>query len=339
MPSQCIASSRDAMQIRAPHPLNLIQAFHPLFTHPHLQTVIAAKLNFAWEPPSTTCLVELSDGDQIALEVSTPTGSQPSDPTVVMLHGLCGCHRSPYMQRLAHKLLRRGIRAVRMNLRGCGSGKGLARYPYHSGRSADVLSVLERLEQDAPASPVILVGFSLGGNIVLKLAAELSATVPANLQRVIAICPSADLVACAHLLSQPTNRLYNRYFTRLLCADVAYRHACFPDLPPVALPDGLLLYDFDEHYTAPQCGFRNALDYYRQCSAAPLVPCITVPCHILFAADDPLIDACVFDGVALPANVQVLCTRHGGHLGFLGLPGRAGGYRAMDAQLLAWING
>src|SRR5262249_51275546 len=147
MPSQCIAGSRDAMQIRAPHPGELIQAFRPLFTHPHLQTIVAAKLTFVREPPSTTCLVALPDGDQIALEVSTPPGWQPDDPTVVMLHGLCGCHRSPYMQRLAHKLLRCGIRAVRMNLRGCGSGKDLARYPYHSGRSADVLAVLEHLQQ------------------------------------------------------------------------------------------------------------------------------------------------------------------------------------------------
>ncbi len=339
MRSQYIADARNAMQCRASHSANLLQAFRPLplLTNPHAQTIIAAKLTFAREPPSSTRVVKLPDGDMLALEVSTPQGWQPDDPTVVMVHGLCGCHRSPYMQRLARKLLRHGLRAVRMNLRGCGSGRGLARYPYHSGRSADVLAMLDSLYQEAPASPVSLVGFSLGGNIVLKLAGELSATVPENLQRVIAICPPADLTACARLLAQETNRLYNRYFTQLLCADVAYRHAHFPDLPPITLPDGLSLYDFDEHYTAPQCGFRDALDYYRQCSAAPLVPRITVPCHILFAADDPLIDVRVFDGAALPANVQVLCTRHGGHLGFLGLPGRPGGYRAMDAQLLAWI--
>lgn len=334
------------MKSCASHPPELLQAFcpFPLLTNPHVQTLVAAKLAFAREPPSTTHLVKLPDGDMIALEISTPQRWQPHDPTVVMLHGLCGCHRSPYMQRLARKLLRYGVRAVRMNMRGCGSGRGLARLPYHSGRSADVLAVLDSLQQATPQSPVTLVGFSLGGNIVLKLAGELAATVPAHLQRVIAVlqrviavCPPADLVASARLLAQPSNRLYNRYFTRLLCAAVAYRHTHFPDLPPVKLPEQLTLYAFDERYTAPQCGFRDALDYYRQCSAAPLVPRMTLPCQILFAADDPLIDAHVFDGVALPPNVQVLCTRYGGHLGFLGMPGRNGGYRAMDAQLLAWI--
>jgi predicted alpha/beta-fold hydrolase len=241
------------------------------------------------------------------------------------------------MQRLARKLWRFGLRAIRMNLRGCGSGRGLARYPYHSGRSADVLAVLESLRQTTPQSPVTLIGFSLGGNIVLKLAGELSAAVPDNLQHVIAVCPPADLLACSRLLAQPANHFYNRYFIRLLCAEVIDRHRCFPDLPPPTLPTELSLYAFDDCYTAPQCGFRDALDYYRQCSAAPLVPRLTLPCHILFAADDPLIDAHVFDGVALPPNVQVIRTRYGGHLGFLGRPGRAAGYRAMDAQLLAWI--
>jgi predicted alpha/beta-fold hydrolase len=323
----------------APQCLDLGRAFRPfpLLANPHVQTLVAAKVTLALEPPSTTQLVQLPDGDSIALEVSTPPCWQPHQPTVVMLHGLCGCHRSPYMQRLARKLLRCDVRAIRMNLRGCGSGRGLARQPYHSGRSADVLAVLDSLQQATPHSPVTLVGFSLGGNIVLKLAGELSATVPAHLQRVIAVCPPVDLVACARRLAQPHNRVYNRYFTRLLRAHVAALQRHFPDLPPVTLPERLSLYEFDEYYTAPRGGFRDALDYYQQCSAAPLVPRITIPCHILYAADDPLVAAPVFDAVALPPNVQVLQTRHGGHLGFLGRPGRTGGYRFMDAQLLAWI--
>jgi uncharacterized protein len=340
MLSRCIAlDARDAMQPRASHSTDLIQAFRPLpcLTHPYLQTIVAAKLTWSREPPSTTHLVELSDGDTIAMEVSTPRGWRPHDPTAVLLHGLCGSHRSPYMQRLARKLWRSGLRAIRMNLRGCGSGRGLARYPYHSGRSADVLAVLESLLQTTPQSPVTLIGFSLGGNIVLKLAGELSAGVPDNLQRVIAVCPPADLVACSRLLQQPANRFYNRYFTRLLCAEAFDRHSRFPDLRRVELPAELSIYAFDESYTAPQCGFRDALDYYRQCSAAPLVPRLTIPGHILFAADDPLIDAHMFDGVALPPYVQVIRTRYGGHLGFLGRPGGAGGYHAMDAQLLVWI--
>jgi len=309
----------------------------PLLSHPHMQTILAAKVYFPLEPPSTTRLVDLADGDRIALEISTPAGWQPDAPTVLLLHGLCGCHRSTYMRRLAYKCWRCGLRAVRMNLRGCGSGRGLARQLYHSGRSEDVHAVLRALHAETPDSPLTLLGFSLGGNIVLKLAGELREAAARYLRQVIAVCPPADLAACVRLLAKPPNRLYERHFMRRLRADVLDRHRLFPDLPPAALPQELTLYAFDNLYTAPRCGFRSADDYYARCSAAPLVPNITMPCRMLFAADDPFIDATVFDGVSLPASIQLLRTRYGGHLGFLGWPGRAGGYRWLDTLLLAWL--
>jgi uncharacterized protein len=314
-------------------------AFQPLpfLAHRHLQTIIAAKVYLPREPPSVRRLVGLPEGDRIALEVSTPRGWQPPAPTVVLIHGLCGCHRSAYMMRLAFKLWRCGVRAIRMNMRGCGSGKGLARQPYHSGRSEDVRAVLEALLADTPQSPLLLVGFSLGGNMALKLAGELGKTAAALLRQVIAVCPSADLAACARLFALPRNRLYERHFMRRIRADVADRQARFPDEPRVELPRELSLYAFDNLYTAPLCGFRHADDYYARCSAAPLVPGITIPCRLLFAADDPFIDATVFDHIALPSNIQVVRTSHGGHLGFLGRPGLPGGYRWMDAMLLQWL--
>ena len=310
----------------------------PLLRGPHLQTIAAAKLSL-WrrEPPGETQVVTLPDGDRIALVVSTPQQWRPDDPSVVLLHGLCGCHQSSYMMRLALGLWQRGMRAIRMNMRGCGAGVGLARQPYHSGRSADVLAVLEDLQRHWPQSPVTLLGFSLGGNVMLKFAGEMGRQAEELCTQVIAVCPPADLAACSRLLGKPSNWLYERYFMRRLLAAVAERHRLFPDLAPVDLPERLSLYQFDNLYTAPQCGFADADDYYERSSAAPLTPHITLPCRILFAADDPVIDATVFDGLALPPNVEVVRTSKGGHLGFLGRPGQAGGYRWMDACLLDWI--
>lgn len=310
----------------------------PLLRGPHLQTIAAAKLAL-WrrEPPGEVEVVTLPDGDRIALVVSTPPQWRPDDRSVLLLHGLCGCHQSSYMMRLALKLCQRGIRAIRMNMRGCGAGAGLARQPYHSGRSPDVLAVLEDLRRRWPASPVTLLGFSLGGNVMLKFAGELGQQAATLCTQVIAVCPPADLAACSRLLGQPSNRLYELYFMRRLLAAVAERHRLFPDLAPVNLPERLSLYQFDNLYTAPQCGFADADDYYARSGAAPLVPHVTLPCRILFADDDPVIDATVFDGVALPPNVEVVRTPHGGHMGFLGSPGRPGGYRWMDACLLDWI--
>ena len=158
------------------------------------------------------------------------------------------------------------------------------------------------------------------------------------LQQVIAVCPPADLAACSRLLGQPANRLYEQRFMRLLRAAVGARQRRFPDVPRVALPARLSLYMFDNIFTAPLCGFQDADDYYTRCSAAPLVPHITLPCRILFAADDPFIDATIFNTIDIPPNVQVIYTAHGGHLGFLGWPGHAGGYRWLDTVLLTWTD-
>jgi predicted alpha/beta-fold hydrolase len=224
-----------------------------------------------------------------------------------------------------------------MNMRGCGSGDGLARQPYHSGRSHDVLAVLADLRHLAPQSPVTAIGFSLGGNLLLKLAGELQTAAATYLQQAIAVSPPADLAASVRTFSQPCNRVYEWRFIQLLKAAVAARRARFPDLPAIALPKRLSIYEFDHLYTAPLCGFADADDYYARASAAPLVPQIRIPCRILFAADDPFIDTTTFDAMTLPSNVEVYHTIRGGHLGFLGSPGQPGGYRWMDTQLLDWV--
>jgi hypothetical protein len=309
----------------------------PLLGGRHAQTLIAATVWWPVGPPSETQLVELADGDRIALEVSTPSSWRPDGATVVLVHGLCGCHRSPYLVRMARRLHRRGLRAVRMNLRGCGTGRGLARQLYHSGRSDDVLAVLESLRRETPRSPTSLVGFSLGGNLALKLAGELADAAPQLLERVIAVCPPADLAACSRRLALPENRFYDRRFVALLRADVEERRRLFPDLPPIELPPRLTLFEFDDLYTAPRCGFAGALDYYTRASSAPLVPRIAVPCTVLFAGDDPVIDPDVLDGLPLPENVRVVRAARGGHLGFLGAPWNDGGWRWLDARLLEWL--
>ncbi len=201
----------------------------------------------------------------------------------------------------------------------------------------DVQAVLADIRQETPQSPLTAIGFSLGGNLVLKLAGELGQDASDYLGHVIAVCPAADLTACSDKLAQPENRFYEQHFVTLLKAAVAARHAQFHDLPPVHLPEHLTLRQFDDLYIAPQCGFRDALDYYQRCSAAPLVPQIATPCRILFAADDPFIDATVFSTGALPPQVQVYQTERGGHLGFLGCPWEPGGYRWLDTQLLSWV--
>ena len=309
----------------------------PFLTDPHQQTIIGSFFNLLIEPTSTRKLVSLKDGDKLSLEITTPKGWKPTDLTVLMVHGLCGSHRSPYLVRMAKKLEPLGIRTVRFNMRGCGSGRGLAKQIYHSGRSEDVFEATKALQAEHPESPIVLIGFSLGGNIVLKMAGELNTLGQTFLHKVIAVSPPADLFSSVLLLGDEANGMYERYFYRILRNDVVYLHKTFKDLPRIDLPRSLKLYEFDQLYTAPRCGFTSAQDYYNKCSSIYYIEEISLPCKILLAEDDPIISASSFNGVRLPSNVNLFKTKKGGHMGYLGHPRSDKGLYWLDSLLIDWI--
>lgn len=309
----------------------------PFISDPHHQTLLGSFLNFLWEPDSQQQIVSLEDGDQLSLEVTTPEAWKPSDLTVVLVHGLCGSHRSPNLVRMAHRLSAQGIRVVRFNMRGCGSGRGLARQIYHCGRSEDLFEALKWLKHQAPLSPIVLIGFSLGGNIVLKLAGELHTSGPLFVHGVIAVSPPVNLAESVRLLGEPVNAMYERYFVHLLRSDVHFRHRKFRDLPRVQLPKKLKIAEFDALYTVPNCGFRNAEDYYHKCSSEFLIPDIRVACKILLSEDDPIISPSSLDRCSLPSNVAVFKTKQGGHMGYLSNPLSDKGLHWLDTLLLEWI--
>jgi hypothetical protein len=310
----------------------------PLLSSPHAQTIVAMFWPLGRERfPSTHQLVALPDGDKLSVVISTPPAWLSDVRTVVMVHGLCGCYGSPYMSRIAGKLYRRGLRVVRVNLRGCGSGAGLARLPYHSGRSEDIREVLQWLARQRPSSPVTLVGFSLGGNIVLKMAGEDGESPTAGLDSVIAVAAPIDLDACSRLIEQPRNRIYERYFVHRLASQVRELRMVFPDVPPLELPRRLTLRGFDDLYTAPQSGFRDAADYYARASSGPLIHRITVPTLLLCARDDPFIGPAPYEQLPRFSHIDLHLADHGGHLGFLGFTGRSWSYRWMDQCLIDWL--
>lgn len=309
----------------------------PFLTGCHKQTILSSFVNFCRAPFSKTRYIHLPDHDWLAVEVTTPPTWEVTDQTVVMIHGLCGSHKSPYMIRMARKLAAKGLRVVRVNMRGCGSGKGLARRVYRAGCSDDALCVINQLKQETPNSPIILMGFSLGGNVVLKLCGELAERGPEYLQRVIAVSPPVDLVSGIHRIENPKNRIYERYFMKLMIEDVLYRHKHFPELPEIHLSRELKVLDFDSIYMAPLFGFSNVFDYYRNDQSLKVIHKIAIPCQILFAEDDPIIDSSVLDNLSLPGNISIYKTARGGHLGYLGVPGSEGGVRWLDHFLLTLI--
>jgi predicted alpha/beta-fold hydrolase len=309
----------------------------PFFKSPHRQTITAALPLLLPTLPSIPLSVKLADGDTIVSLISTPAKWHPEHGTIVLLHGLDGSDNSPYMARVSSKLYQQGYRVVRVNYRGCGAGAGLARKTYTGGCEDDILMVLQRLKTECPASPMRIIGFSLGGHVALRLAGKLKQDMSTYVEQVIALCPPVDLAAAARRIGQPHNRFYELIFLRGLKRYVDKQRAYFPDFPKIKWPSGMNIYQFDDIYTAPHNGYSGADDYYQKCKAVDLVPQITVPTHILFADDDTMIDGKALDHLTLPPHIRLWKTKHGGHLGFIGSPQQEHGTRWLEGVLMQWL--
>lgn len=310
---------------------------HPFVRGGHLQTLVPFLFPGAprQAPPAARRIVQLPDGDALSLHEDEPEFARPGHPTALLLHGLAGCHASPYMLRVARKLNLSGVRVFRMNARTAGDGMALARHPYHAGRSADVLAAIRSIEEWRPGSPILLIGFSLGGVVMLKLAGELASSAPASWKGLLAVCPPVDLNACVRRLRRPGNRLYDWYFCRLLCKHLSRWRAANPNAVAREFrksPSRLL--DFDEEFTAPLGGFESAEHYYRSCSPNRFLSRIVVPTTILASGNDPLAPGA--DLLEVEASTAVTKrVEPGGHLGFFSRPG-LDGRRWLDAYVDAW---
>jgi predicted alpha/beta-fold hydrolase len=312
---------------------------HPLLRGGHLQTIVGCYL--PWKKivyQAVQYLVPLEDGDKIALHDDRPADWKPGDPVALLAHGLGGCHLSGYMQRGVIKLGQRGYRVFRMDLRGCGAGFLHARHPIHAGRSEDALAALRFVIGLCPGSPVHVAGFSMGANIVLKMAGELSADVPPELASLMAVAPPIDLIECSRNIQRGTNRIYDQSFVTGLLRHVERRKKAVPGaLTRPLSPRPRRLFDFDSQFTAPLAGFADAHDYYARASAGRVLAKIMVPTLILAAASDPIIPVRTFEQASYSPTTEVVIAPCGGHLGFIGRPGVDPDRRWLDWRLVEWI--
>lgn len=296
---------------------------------PHLQTIIPTYFPVGSFAASHSLHVELDDKDKLSCEVSIPEKWTEKDPTIALIHGLGGSHDSTYMRRLAKKLFLEGKKAVRINLRGCGSGKNLSSRPYCAGTSDDIFKILQFLKGNSPLSKITLIGFSLGGNIALKLAGELGNRAGDFLERVISVCPPIDLKHSLNLIQNKKNSLYHAYYLKYMCKQAQ----------PWIKQKIRSLFEFDELITAPVWGYQGAYDYYEKCSSIRFLPRVSLPTHILFAEDDPFISMEPLKGLSLTKNISVCATKKGGHMGFFGYCPKMKGPYWLDEVLLHWVNG
>ncbi|HEY6333513.1 MAG TPA: alpha/beta fold hydrolase [Blastocatellia bacterium] len=241
-------------------------------------------------------------------------------PTVVVIHGMEGSADSPYMQSTAECAVSRGFNVVRLNIRNCGGTESMSPTLYHAGLTIDARSVIAELSEKDGLNEIYLVGFSLGGNIVLKLAGEYGAAPPKALRGVAAISPSIDLTAAIDAIEARSNLLYHLRFVRSLRTRLRRKASFFPDRYDVSRLAGIWsIREFDDAYTAPHCGFEDSGDYYRRASALPFISRITVPTLIIHAKDDPFIPYAPLERseVKENPNVFLLAPECGGHVAFV----------------------
>jgi hypothetical protein len=326
-----------AMQAVAPARFET-QAFQPriFLSNGHMQTIAGnflPRANALTE--SVPELVEVSPGSdsQIASNVLCechwhPAALRADRPTVILVHGLEGSSESQYMVGNANKMWRGGANIIRMNMRNCGDTERLSPTLYHSGLSCDVGAVLRHFIEREHLKSVALVGYSMGGNLVLKLAGELGADSPRQLHAVVAVSPSIDLGPTADALHRPVNRLYERRFLRRMIKRFRLKASLFPRAYNPRLVAGIRsLREYDERITALYSGFASADDYYFRASAARVVDRIHVPTLVIHALDDPFVLITPQTRTALGANpfITFLESEHGGHCAFLAKPGHGNG--------------
>jgi len=259
--------------------------------------------------------------------------------TIIVVHGLEGSSESQYMLGLAAKGLASGMNVVRMNQRNCGGTDAFSPTLYHSGRSQDVAAVARNVIEHDGISRFVLAGFSMGGNLVLKLAGEWDGEGPPEFRAVAAVCPAMDLAASADALHLLSNRLYEYYFIWKLRRRLLAKARLFPGKFDTSRLRGVAsLRDFDDKITAYYSGFEGAADYYARAAAANVVDRITVPGLILHAANDPFIRIRpeTRQLVLANPNITFVETEDGGHCSFLAEPDGDDGHWA-ERQIVSFF--
>ncbi len=296
------------------YPVNVTFRPRPPWFGGHLQTVRdrIARPRYPL-PAAKTVIADVSDGDRLVVQVHHPSVAARG-PLVVLVHGLGGSAESNYMRASAFGLLADGFMVARVDLRGAGRSGEFSAGLYHAGRTDDLRAVLRRLAREA--STVVPVGFSLGGNLTLKLLGEPLDGIPVVAG--VAVSSPLDLALGTEHLSQTAFGAYERYLITKMRREVTRPSsaATAEERARVARVRGIL--DFDNAITAPRNGWRDAAEYYALNSAIGFLPTITRPTLVIHAMDDPMIPAAPYRAVdwdALPAITREI-TASGGHVGF-----------------------
>lgn len=259
-------------------------------------------------------------GDRLAAMLHLP--QQARAPLTVLIHGLSGGEDSPYMLVSAAALLDRGHPVLRLNLRGAGASRPLCRFQYHAGRTADLRDAIAGLDPGWLSDGILVVGYSLGGNLLLKMLGEEGAQLP--IRAAAAVSAPIDLAAAARRIRMRRNRVYHWNLLRAMKVEALAPAAELAPSERVAIEQARSIIEFDDRFVAPRNGFAGAGDYYARNSAEQFLPAIRIPTLIVHALDDPWIPPAAYRRIRWADNRMLhrALTNGGGHVGFHGRDSR-----------------
>ena len=287
----------------------------------HVMTVFAwaHRRTFPTLPAPEARLIRVSPDTQVLAECHWQS-ERHVHPTLLALHGLEGSSSVHYMRGLAEKAWRRGWNVVRLNQRNCGGTEHLTPGLYHSGLTSDPIAVIRALVDTEDLRAFGVVGYSLGGNLTLKIAGELADHPDLPVRAVVAVCPTIDLALCVASIERRPNTIYEFNFVRNLKARMRRKAVAWPGAFDLSRLDPIrTIRQFDDVYTAPYHGFGDAANYYFQASALRAASQIRVPALVLSAGNDPFVPTSQFHDAALRDNpfIDVRISSHGGQCAFV----------------------
>ena len=309
---------------------------HPLLRNGHAQTLAGWAWPRRFRLGSPTAdevrLFEVEPGVRLLARCRWHE-NRADRPTLVLVHGLEGSGDSPYMLDVASLAYRAGMSVVRLNQRNCGGTEHLTPTLYHSGMSGDLHAVVSELIENDRLQRIFVAGFSMGGNLALKMVGELGERAPRALLGVCAVSVPLDLGETTRRIARPSNRLYQWSFVRNLRRLVRRKKELYPDLYDVRGLDRVrTVREYDDLYVAPHGGFSDAEDYYARSSAIRFVARIRTPTFVIHAQDDPLVPIEPMRRPEIRGNPWILTSTplHGGHVAFISHAKQAGRFWAQE---------
>jgi uncharacterized protein len=302
----------------------------------HLQTIIPSLFRRVGGLPYRRERIETPDGDFLDLDWIAP--ERPSDSLLIISHGLEGDSKRGYVKGMARAFLEKGAHALAWNYRSCSGEPNKLPHFYHSGATQDLEQVVQHALAKGVYRRIILSGFSLGGNLTLKYLGEQGDRLPKEVWKAAVFSVPLDLASSSRQIGLRANRIYEQRFLKRLRRKLQDKLLLQPgslDLRP--LKQIRTLWDFDDRYTAPLHGFRDAADYYSQCSSLTFVAHIRIPTLIVNAKNDPFLSPECYPEEQLEGHpfVRFEAPAEGGHVGFL----QAGKHYYSEARALAFVFG